>query len=446
MNKENQINIFIYFVFIGYIFESNANEMHKKKWFTENNSSLDKAINNLSNEEQDQFVIGKSFFTIPWVMAPAATTARDGLGPLFNANTCASCHHKNGLGEKFNPDGEISRAIITKLSLTNGEPIPRYGGQIAVNGTIKTLFEGMPTLTEKPVKVTYPDGKSIILHKPQYGLRSLNYGKLPKNVVIVQRRTPALVGLGLLSKVSDQKILEKVDPDDKDNNGISGRANWLLNKDGKKRLGRFTTKASAATVFEQSATAAAHDMGLTNPLFPNELCEDEQVSCKNSPRGRASPDGTTLDLSRERLAAIAQFLNSTKVPLLKLDETAENGKQAFKKIGCNSCHLMEMTTRDGIKFAPYTDLLLHDMGEGLADNRREGSATGHEFKTAPLWGLSTYNKTLKSKKPFYLHDARARTIEEAILWHGGEAEKSKELFMKLPDNQRNAIFSFLNKL
>ncbi len=415
-----------------------------RRWINGKDHRLDRPIAKLSDNEQDLFIIGRSFFRVPWVLAPSATTARDGLGPLFNANTCSSCHRGNGLGETYNSKGHISRALISKLSRPNGQAIPHYGGQIAVNGTGNVPFEAMPTRTTETVKITYPDGKKVLLEKPTYGLTNLNYGKLADDVIIVQRRAPALVGLGLLSKVSDSEILKYADIEDNNKDGISGKPNWL-DKD-KKQLGRFTAKAGAASVFHQSAIAAANDMGLTNPLFPEELCTSQQSACKKAPRGRPDPAGGTLDLTAPRLAAIAFYLQHTRVPTKKLDTTGKKGKVLFTQIGCANCHLSMLTTADHIRFSPYTDLLLHDMGEGLADGRIEGSASGREFRTAPLWGLSTYAKTLKSKTPYYLHDSRAKTPEEAILWHGGEAEKSKQLFMQLSANERQALLAFLNQL
>ncbi|MBS9777366.1 MAG: thiol oxidoreductase [Gammaproteobacteria bacterium] len=415
------------------------------RFFNNKNQKLNLPIGRLSYEEQDQFVIGRSFFTIPWVTAPSVTTARDGLGPLFNSNTCVSCHRGNGLGEKYNSDMQISRAMITKLSRGNGEAVPLYGKQIAVNGSLNVPFEALPTLTEEDIFIEYPDGSKATLKKPTYGLKNLNYGKLPDDVIIVQRRAPALTGLGLLQRVAEKDIVAFADPNDTNNDGISGRPNWII-KNGKKTIGRFTAKAGSISVKEQTAIAAIHDMGLTNPLFPDERCNDGQIACQSMPHGRPDPFGNTLDLTAERLDAIATFLKSTRAPKAKLDEFGEKGKQLFKQIGCNKCHIDNMKTSDGVEFSPYTDLLLHDMGDGLADNRQEYSANGNEFRTAPLWGISSYAQNLQSKTPFYLHDARAATLEEAILWHGGESEKSKQLFMELPKKDRSTIISFLKQL
>lgn len=424
-------------------------ETIKSRWFNKKTPVLNEPIDGLSDEEQDEFIIGRSFFTIPWVAAPSATTARDGLGPLFNANTCVSCHRGNGVGEKFNYKGELSRAVVTKLSLPSGQSVPHYGGQIAVNGLINVPFEAMPTLSERTVKVTYPDGKTVMLKQPTYGLHHLNYGQLAEKTIIVQRRAPALVGLGLLSQVSDEMILAHADAEDSNNDGISGRPNWVADEKGTRRLGRFTAKASVPTVLEQVAAAAANDLGLTNPLFPNELCTATQTACQQAEKGRPAPNGETLDLPMHRLVAITNYLMHNKVPVKpenQWDKKAKQGQSLFHQVGCMACHIPNMKTAKGVAFSPYTDLLLHDMGEGLADNRKAFSASGREFRTAPLWGISTYAKTLASKTPYYLHDGRAATLEEAILWHGGEAEKSKKAFMALPEKQRRLLLHFLNFL
>lgn len=419
---------------------------NESDWFNTHDHKLNRPIGGLTDEQLDEFMLGRSFFSIPWVIAPSATTARDGLGPLFNANTCTSCHNGNGVGEIYNADDNISRALVTKLTRKSGKAVPFYGKQIAVNGTVDVPFEAMPTRTHTPVPVKYPDGTIVTLQKPTYGLSHLNYGTLPDDVIVVQRRAPALVGLGLIGKVSKESLLNNADPEDKDKNGISGRPNWVIDTKGNKKMGIYTAKAGIASVREQVADAAHHDMGLTNPLFPNENCAPKQKKCLNAPRGRPDYRGGTLDLTEQRLDAITAYLKHARLPIRQLDATNKRGRALFTEVGCSNCHLPELPTKDGGTIAPYSDFLLHDMGEGLADGRSEFEATGREFRTAPLWGLSTYAKTLKSKKPYYLHDGRAETIEQAILWHGGEAEAIKNRFMALPEKERQAIFSFLSQL
>lgn len=422
------------------------NDIAQPYLFTTQHKLLNQPTKNLSDTEMDYFVIGRSFATIPWVAAPSATTARDGLGPLFNANTCASCHAGNGPGEKYNKEGQLSRAIITKLSRKSGLPVPNYGGQIAINGIFNVPFEATPTLTYTDYPITYPDGRKVILKRPIYGLTDLNYGELPDDIIIVQRRAPALIGMGLLDNVSDETILSYEDIDDANHDGISGKANRIKNSDGTIRIGRFEHKARVPSLIEQIAGAAANDMGLTNPIFPEERCEKTQTACLEAPRGRPSPDGETLDLPLSRLYGMVVFLSNTEIPIPKETPLFLKGKQLFQTIGCNACHREKLVTRDGIEFAPYTDLLLHDMGPNLADGRTESSATGSEFRTAPLWGISTHVHTLESKTPSYLHDARADTLEEAILWHGGEANAAKTRFMYLSKKERDILIEFLKTL
>ncbi|PIE74338.1 MAG: thiol oxidoreductase, partial [Deltaproteobacteria bacterium] len=415
-------------------------------WLNTRDYRIDRPVGGLNDEEQDEFMLGRSFFSIPWVIAPSATTARDGLGPLFNANTCTSCHNGNGVGELYGKEGKISRAMVTKLTRKSGKPVPFYGKQIAVNGTVAIPFEAMPTRKNTPVEVTYPDGHQVTLQKPTYGLSHLNYGALPDDVIIVQRRAPALVGLGLIGDIDKKDLLKNADPDDKNNDGISGRPNWVIDANGEKKMGIYTAKAGVASVREQTADAANHDMGLTNPVFPEENCTPEQTACLQAPKGRPDYKGNTLDLTEQRLDAITAYLKKSRLPVQKLSETSQHGKSLFQSVGCVNCHIDTFTTKDGKQIAPYSDFLLHDMGEGLADGRTEFEASGSEFRTAPLWGLSTYAKTLKSKTPHYLHDGRAETVEQAILWHDGEAKAVKNRFMQLPKKEREAIFSFLNQL
>jgi len=429
--------------------QSQAQERYQ--WFSRQGKALDHPVGGLADAELDELVIGRSFFTIPWVSAPSSTTARDGLGPLFNASACASCHRGNGRGEKYNAYHQPGRALITKLSMgvnVRGQqkPVPLYGGQIAIRGSSGVLFEATPTLQEIDVPVKYGDGSAVVLKKPRYGLKNLHYGPLPQGVNIVQRLAPPLTGLGLLSRVSDTDILTHADVNDSDGDGISGKPNYVFDLHGVKRLGRFTWKASVATALEQTAIAAANDMGLSNPFFVHELCSKGQTACLKAAKGGADAFGNTLDLPMRRLTAIAQFITKTRVPITRTDASGRAGKKLFAQIGCSGCHLPTLKTRGGIVFHPYTDLLVHDMGDGLADGRTEFQASGREFRTAPLWALTAAEKTLLSGRPYYLHDGRAATVEQAILWHGGEAESAKARFMSLSAQKRQQIIAFLKQL
>lgn len=415
--------------------------------------SFSKSYTNLNNEEIDTFMLGNSFFKIPWVEAPSATTARDGLGPLFDANTCLSCHPNNSQGSVYNKNGKVSRSMVIRLSIPSNNskehlsillkngfiPDPVYGAQVSINGTRKTPFEGKLQIEYINKYITYADGQTVVLRNPKYSLTNLNYGKLGKNINISIRKAPALVGLGLLEDISDEEILKNVDEFDSNNDGISGRANKVYNIATKSYdIGRYTYKASAPSVIQQSAAAFNNDMGLTSSFFPLDNCTKYQKKCLNAPKAR-----DLIDVSDLRLSAVNFFLTHIKMP--KNKNTQTEGKILFSQISCTSCHVSSFTTKKGMIIKPYGDFLLHDMGEALSDGRSEFSATKMEWRTMPLWGIGSYEQTL-GKKPDYLHDGRARSIEEAILWHGGEALKAKKDFMSLTKQQRDKIIKFIGTL
>ncbi|GAB6039616.1 di-heme oxidoredictase family protein [Endothiovibrio diazotrophicus] len=408
----------------------------------------------------DRFILGRSFFSIPWVEAPSATTARDGLGPHFNANTCASCHVDNGGGQTLDEHDQPLRTLVFKLTqparhaqrggIDNVEtpfhdsvPDPVYGVQIAINGNLKVQPEALPRLRIEERPFTYPDGERVTLTTLQPVLERLAYGPLAEGTTLSLRQPPALIGLGLIERVPDREILAWADPQDEDGDGISGRPNRLGPPDGQSTtLGRYNWKASEATVVGQTANAAAHDIGLTNPLYPREQCQPAQADCLRAPRGRATPQGD-LDLPELRLHAIAAYVSGHKAPQpVRLDARAAAGKTLFGELGCTGCHRETLTTDEDVAFHPYSDLLLHDMGEDLKDGRPEFLASEREYRTAPLWGLGG---RLRAGERL-LHDARAATPEEAILWHGGEAAASQRRFTELERAQRASLLHFLEQL
>lgn len=283
-----------------------------------NSSLLTSPKKGLNNEEHDKFMLGRSFFSIPWVEAPSVTTARDGLGPLFNANSCISCHPKNGRGTLFTKNNLPSRALIARLSIKSDDslehkellkyqgfvPEPVYGNQLAINGIFGVDFEGKIKIDFEEKEVVFPDGEKQVLLKPKYSLTDLNYGDLHKDVNISYRIAQTLNGMGLIALISDEDILANEDVDDKDGDGISGRANWVYSKITKKtELGKYTWKASVAFLKEQIANAASNDIGLTTSVNPSENCTDFQEACKNAPKAKDS-----IDLPDERLDSIAFYL------------------------------------------------------------------------------------------------------------------------------------------
>lgn len=407
----------------------------------------------LSNEQIDTFMLGKSFFRIPWVEAPSATTARDGLGPLFNANSCISCHPNNALGSVHTQDGNISRSMVVRLSVDSdgskkdNETLkkqgfiahPVYGAQMAINGAGDVKFEGKLKIAYGQKKVVYPSGELVYLSVPKYSLTDLNYGDIDKNVHVSIRKTPALVGLGYVEAIPDEVILANEDIEDKNKDGISGKANWVYSKEKNGlALGRYTYKASAPTVKNQIANAFFHDMSLTTSFYRNDNCTQYQNNCLSAPKAQDA-----IDVPEQRLDAINFYLQNLKVPFVK--EKNKQGEKLFKQVGCTLCHIPSLKTSKGEKVNIYSDLLLHDMGTELSDGRSEFLATATEWKTAPLWGINSYEKAI-AQPAEYLHDGRAKSLEEAILWHGGEAFNAKKAFMHLSKQERQALLQFLGEL
>jgi CxxC motif-containing protein (DUF1111 family) len=362
-----------------------------------------------------------------------------GLGPHFNQSSCGGCHIDNGRGPlKFSKTNRGGSTMVVKISLrglnSDGSPknVPGIGEQLqdqSVQGARKTRIELLWTL----VNGEYADGTKYRLRRPR-----LNYtidGMSRRKLITSLRMTPPVIGPGLLEAVSDETILEYSDPDDLNGDGISGHPNYVPDlKNGGLKIGRFGFRASHIDVEQQSAAALINDIGITNPILFTE--------------------GKTPEFTLEDLDLMVIYQKLAGVPPARDQENAQviNGKALFQSIGCDSCHRMTLTTGTYIDpelsnqtFHPFTDLLLHDMGTGLADKRAEFSATGREWKTAPLWGLG-FTAQIAKGKAFYLHDGRARTIEEAILWHGGEALSSQERFKALSKSERDDLLLFLKSL
>ena len=410
-------------------------------------------VENLGDEELDQAILGKSFFRIPWVEAPSATTARDGLGPLFNANTCTSCHPNNAYTNVFTSNNEVHRAMVVRLSIPSDNSIQHqhyertlgfvpdyvYGTQLSINGTQNVPFEGKLNITYTPKEIMYPDGHKVVLRVPSYELIDLNYGNLPKDIRISVRKAPALVGLGWIEQLDDTAILAHADTKDKDGDGIRGIPNFVY--DIKKQtmvLGKYTYKASAPTLKQQIANAFHNDMSLTTTYFPHDNCTSTQQECLNAKKARDA-----IDVPDQRVDAIDFYLKNLKVPVI--ENKNPKGKVLFSQIGCASCHIPSFTLKNNQKIEVFSDFLLHDMGEELSDGRSEFDATARHWRTTPLWGINSYKYTV-GEKAEYLHDGRARSLEEAIIWHAGEALKARNAFMNLSYEERNHLIEYLGEL
>ena len=410
----------------------------------------------LQKNEMDKlnFFVGNSFFKQNWVEAPASTKARDGLGPTFNARSCAACHLKDGRGS---PEfaGEMTTGLLLRLSVpgTDAHGGPKgetlYGGQLNDHGTSGVNKEGTIKVTYKSINGKFADGEKYSLRSPTYSIAEPAFGPPAKSMMISPRVGQQVIGMGLLEAIREEDILAKVDLEDKDDDGISGKANivWdAVNK--KKTLGRFGWKANQPNLRQQTAGAFLGDLGITTSLFPNQNCPDVQKDCCGA------VDGGKPELNDTKLDQTILYITNLAVPARRKfqDPQVLEGKKIFNELNCQSCHTPKFITGKHPRFDnlsnqkiwPYTDLLVHDMGDELADNRPDFEANGNEWRTPPLWGLGLFQTV--NKHTFYLHDGRARNLQEAILWHGGEAETGKKAFVKLAKKERLALIEFLKSL
>ena len=409
---------------------------------------------NLQENKQDAFFVGNSLFNLNWVTAPASTTMRDGLGPLFNTRSCSSCHFLDGRGKPPEP-GERMFSMLLRLSIPGrGEhganvPEPNYGGQLNEHAILGVPSEGIGRVSYTEIKGVYGDGTPYSLRKPSYSITDTNYGELHPQTMISPRVANAMIGLGLLDAVPAETILAFADATDENQDGISGRPNYVWNhRTQQKEIGRFGWKANEPNVEQQVAGAFLGDIGITTPIFPNEECTPVQKECATAIHGG------TPEVPEEKFQMLVTYSRSIGVPARRKvnDPIVMRGETLFEKANCSACHIPSMKTGAWKEFPelenqdirPYTDLLLHDMGEGLADHRPDLEATGREWRTAPLWGIGLVEQV--NDHTYFLHDGRARNFAEAILWHGGEAEASKEAFRNMNQQDREAVVTFLESL
>ena len=410
----------------------------------------------LTGEPGLLFFVGNSFFNQNWVSAPASTTARDGLGPHFNARSCAGCHLHDGRGRPPAHEGERGSGLLLRLGIPGkgpGDPTrpdPVYGNQLQDGAIPGIVPEGSIRIRWEEVPGRYGDGSTYVLRRPVYEVVDLGYGPLAPDVRLSPRVGSHLVGLGLLEAVPEESIRSRADPGDRDGDGISGRVNEVPDRvKGGTSLGRFGWKANQPSLLQQTAEAFLGDLGITTSLLPEENCGGEGgEAC------RAAPHGGRPEIDDEDLAKVVLYVSSLAVPAMRDPAEFEvtRGSRLFREIGCTACHTPTLQTGEhptlpvlsNQTIHPYTDLLLHDMGEGLADGLPDHGADGREWRTPPLWGIGLI--PLVNGHSFYLHDGRARTLEEAVLWHGGEAESSRERFRTLSPELRAALVRFLESL
>lgn len=424
--------------------------------------AFSQAAANLAQDLRLDFELGRALFEKLWVGSPSSTRASDGLGPLYNARGCGSCHVSDGRGFASG-DGLVLRlsvplegfeAVVAGNHSTGPEPI--YGGQLQTKALSGMVAEAGLELRYEDIHVAMSDGEAANLRKPIYQLGEPKFGPLAEAVMISPRVAPPMIGLGLLEAIAAQDILARADPEDADGDGISGRANVVVSAEfGVPMLGRFGWKASMPTVQEQASAAFSADLGLSTPLFPWHWgdCSVAQDSCRAAPHG-GDAEREGLEVDSRAMALVVLYTRNLGVPerATPADPEVLRGKQVFYDAGCVGCHVPKQVTsrlsgNPAQSFQliwPYTDLLLHDMGAGLADGRPDGRATEQEWRTAPLWGLGLVAQV--GGQQGYLHDGRARDLLEAVLWHGGEAQGARDQVVQMPALDRAALIRFLESL
>lgn len=417
---------------------------------------------NLSLLRRLDFSVGNSFFRNPWVIAPSSTDARDGLGPLFNTNACQNCHIRDGRGHPASADANSAVSMLVRVSIPphspddeallkrlGAVPDPVYGLQLqdmAVPGVTPAV---KVRLRWAHRAVALAEGHTVELREPSLQITDTAYGALHPQVQLSVRVAPPMIGLGLLEAIPPSRLQQLADPHDANNDGISGRINrvWDIARQDTS-IGRFGWKAGQPSLDQQNAAAFAGDMGLTTALIAHGDCSPTQVDCL------LATSGGTPEVSDKIRGQVLFYSRHLAVPASR--NTAlpdvQKGRAIFERVGCAACHVpSHVTSREaaeptlaGQTIHPYTDLLLHDMGPGLADGRPEFEASGSEWRTPPLWGIGLAQEV--NPRAGFLHDGRARTLLEAILWHGGEAQTANDAVRQLADGERKALLSFLESL
>ena len=423
---------------------------------------------NLSDAERTRFVVGNSFFKRNWVQAPASTTARDGLGPHFLARSCGGCHVQDGRAQPpdfHNPLAPQPFAgLLLRLSVpgtdAHGGPKhePVYGDQFNTMGIHGVQGEGEVHLSYERIEGQYADGTPYTLEKPRYHLRNLAYGPMAPDVMVSPRIAPQVIGLGLLEAIPEAEILANAQAQAASTGPIKGQPNYVWDAYAERMvLGRFGWKANVGSLAHQTAGAFLGDIGITSSRFPQQTCTPAQKDCLAAPNGNAK-GRQGVEIEDYALDDVI-FYQSTLAPAARRnaqDEGVLRGEALFHAAQCAQCHRPSYRTGvalfprlsspalSGQDITPYTDLLLHDMGEALADGRPDFAANGRQWRTPPLWGIGLLPAVNDHQR--LLHDGRARGVAEAILWHGGEAEAAREQFRHLPAPDRAALVQFVESL
>jgi CxxC motif-containing protein (DUF1111 family) len=410
-------------------------------------------ITTLADADRPQFFKGRSLVHQVWVIPPSENREIAGLGPLYNRISCIACHAGNGRGFAPSSPQEPMRSMLVRLSIAGTDehggpkPHPAYGGQLNENGVPGVAGEGRAEVHFSEYAVKLKGGEQVMLRSPNITFVDLAYGDFPHDMLTSPRIAPPIFGLGLLQAVPEADILALVDAPKP--NGIKGKVNRVWDEAQQKTvLGRFGWKANQPNLRQQIAGAFVGDMGITSPLFPHENCTDEQSACQHSP----SAGNPELSSAQVEATELYHFALAAPRQRNAEDKQVQRGAALFKQAQCSACHVPQLKTGEFASYPalshqtihPYTDLLLHDMGEALADHRPDYLATGREWRTPPLWGIGLAQKV--EPRAGFLHDGRARTLLEAVLWHDGEARGAANMVKNMTKSDRQALIKFLESL
>ncbi|OYY95038.1 MAG: thiol oxidoreductase [Hydrogenophilales bacterium 28-61-23] len=426
---------------------------------------------NLTDAERTRFFIGNSFFKRNWVQAPASTQLRDGLGPHFIARSCGGCHVQDGRGappvNNEQPVGLLLRLSVPGAgagahggehdgNIAKTVPEPTYGDQFNNAAVQNVKPEGKVDIVHAELRGSFADGTGYALQQPRYSFRDLGYGPMAQDVLVSPRIAPQLIGVGLIEAIPEAEILRNASQQAAASGPIKGAANRVWDAPaGKTMLGRFGWKANMATIAHQTAAAFQGDIGITSSLFPAEACTAAQPDCLSSPRGA---QGKAPEIDDKTYGDVVFYQATLAPPARRAPNDAQvlRGRKLFAQAQCAICHRPSYVTAagpnpqfsspalNGQRIWPYTDLLLHDMGAALADGRPDGLANGRQWKTPPLWGVGLIHDVNGHNR--LLHDGRARGVLEAVLWHGGEAEASRDRVLKMNPAERDALVKFVESL
>ena len=415
-------------------------------------------VGHAGDSDELNFKVGNGIFRKIWVAAPASTAASDGLGPHFDARGCQACHIKDGRGNRgagaFVDDTHVIALLASGPSPSDAQLAsthPQFGHQFQRRAIVGHKAEGQARLDYIDTPVMLADGLIVTLKRPNLVLSA----DIGAGYFTSRRVANPVFGLGLIAAISDEDILANVRLDSPDPDGVSGRAHWVTLGDGSTRLGRFGWKAESPSLDHQIAKAFSLDMGLSSGARPAPFgdCTAVQIPCRAGPHGdRDSFD--SHEVSQTMLALVRAYVETLAVPVRR-NHAAQGvlqGKAIFHDIGCASCHTPKYETRENADnplnssqtIWPYSDFLLHDMGRDLSDSPTAENTLAHEWRTPPLWGLGL-TKTVNPNAGF-LHDGRAETILEAVLWHGGEAQPARDRVQALEPTDREALLAFLESL